>query len=148
MVCVFAATDCPESDAYASEVRRLAAAFGGEFDFWVVYPDSADDALDARRHAQGQEWGTRVARDPRQALARLARVDVTPAAAVFDAGGELVYSGRIDDTWVARGRARSEPTVRDLERVLLVLLGGAPAGFEASLPIRTRAIGRPLPPAS
>jgi hypothetical protein len=42
-VLLFTAVDCPISDRYAPEVRRLAARFGGAgVRFWVVYANDGE----------------------------------------------------------------------------------------------------------
>ena len=106
VVCVFVATACRGSAHYASEVRRLAAEFGAGFDFWVIYADPGDDFNEVRRHAREQDYGGRAARDPLQALAGLAGIVTTPAAAVFERGrhAPLFRSHR-------RRRNRSRPPV-------------------------------------
>ncbi len=74
--------------------------------------------------------------DPKQELARRAEATVSPQAAVFDAGGRLVYSGRIDDRFVDLGKARSEATTHDLESAITATLDGKPVVHP-----RTRAVG-------
>jgi hypothetical protein len=139
VVLFFACARCPITDAYAPEIERLAGEYGGEVDFWIVYADPREDVDLLREHARSQGYRVRIARDTRHELVREARVSVTPEAAVFSGSGELVYSGRIDDAWVDPGERRPQPTVRDLERVLLALLAGTELG-----PIRTTAVGTPL----
>ena len=140
VVLLFAAVECPFTSDYAGEIQRLAADYGREADFWIVYTDARAGVADLREHARAQGYRVRIARDTEQSFARLAGIEVTPEAAVFSGAGELVYSGRIDDRWLDRDHARSAPTVRDLERVLLALLAGT-----ALERMRTRAVGSPLP---
>jgi hypothetical protein len=76
-----------------------------------------------------------VRRDPDHALVKRAGVTVTPEAAVYS-GGRLVYRGRIDDRYAALGKARPEPTRRDLAAALEAALAGRPAPAKI-----TRAVG-------
>jgi hypothetical protein len=139
VVLLFALARCPITAAYASEIERLAREYGGEADFWIVYADPREGVELLREHARSQGYRARIARDLEHELVRAAEVLVTPEAAVFSGRGELVYSGRIDDGWLDPSHPRPEPTVRDLERVLLALLAGTELG-----PIRTGAVGTPL----
>ena len=46
IVFLFTSTDCPISNRYAPEVRRIAEAFGSKgVVFRLVYPSPADDAM-------------------------------------------------------------------------------------------------------
>jgi hypothetical protein len=59
-------------------------------------------------------------------MVQLAQATVTPEAAVFTAGGRLIYHGRIDDRNVDLSHTRPAPNSRDLEKVLLLLSLGDP----------------------
>jgi AhpC/TSA family protein len=127
-VFVFARTDCPITNRYAPELRRLRDRFAKSgVRFWLVYPDPAEAPEAVRRHAAEFDFGMAPLRDPKHALVVLAGARVTPEAAVFvagDAGPRLVYRGRIDDRNVAFGKTRASPTKRDLETVLAALAEG------------------------
>ena len=127
VVFVFARSDCPISNAYAPEVRRLYEAFAPRgVVFWLVYP-GADESPDViRKHLRDFVYPCDALRDPRHAFAKVAQVSITPEAAVFRPDGELLYSGRIDDRYVDFGVARPEPTRRDLKIALTEALAGRP----------------------
>ena len=85
---LFTAVDCPISDRYAPEVRRLAARFGDAgVRFWVVYANAGKMPAAARDHAADFGYGLPVALDPQGQLANRALATVTPEAAVFDGAG-------------------------------------------------------------
>lgn len=142
-VFLFTRMDCPISNRYAPEVRRLATAFAADgVRFYLVYPNPRATAEGIRAHLADYGYGTDdgdelpALRDPRQTLAAAVGAEVTPEAAVLDTGGRLVYRGRIDDRWVAFGQLRAEPTRRDLQEVLTALVAGDPVE-----PRTTRAVG-------
>lgn len=140
-VLVFTTTDCPISNRYAPEVKRLAAAYGARgVAFWVVYPVPGDTPETIRRHADQFGLDLPIARDTGAALVRRTGVTVTPEVAVIDARGEVAYRGRIDDRYVDFGVDRPAPTTRDLDQALSNLLAGKPIE-----PKTTRAIGCFLP---
>jgi Flp pilus assembly protein TadD/mono/diheme cytochrome c family protein len=135
-VLVFTTTDCPISNRYAPEIQRLASRFEGRAYFRLVYPVPTDTDAAIREHVKKFGYRFEWVRDHDQKLVRQTGATVTPEVAVLDAAGTMVYRGRIDDRYIAFGRDRPEPTVRDLERSLDAVLAGKPV----PLP-RTRAIG-------
>jgi len=128
-VLVFTRTDCPISNRYAPELRRLRERFARRgAAFWLVYPDGSEATDAVRRHQREFGYGFPALRDPEHALVALTGATVTPEVAVFvagDGGPRMVYRGRIDDRAVDFGRTRSAPTSRDLEQVLDTLASGA-----------------------
>jgi hypothetical protein len=144
-VLLFARTDCPITNRYAPELRRLRDRFAARgVRFWLVYPDPGETDTEVQRHAREFGYGMPTLRDATHALVRLAGARVTPEAAVFvgdAAGPRLVYRGRIDDRNVAFGKTRRVPRTRDLEHVLAALARGE------LLPTRTTtAIGCAIAP--
>lgn len=130
VVFIFARSDCPISNRYAPELRRLHDRFSaGGIAFWLVYTESRESGEALTRHHREFVYPFGALRDPEHALVRMAQATVTPEAAVFlplPAGPRLVYRGRIDDRYLALGRARAAPTTRDLEGVLEAILAGRP----------------------
>jgi peroxiredoxin len=125
IVFIFIRTDCPLSNRYAPEVRRLHDKFAKHgVRFWLVYPDSDESGEIIRDHIKEYEYRLIALRDPEHKLVKITGAQVTPEAAVFLPGGRMVYRGRIDDRYVALGKARPAPTTRDLEQVLKAILEG------------------------
>lgn len=137
IVFLFTSTDCPISNRYAPDIRRLYEAFAPKgVLFWLIYPNPADRPEVIREHVKAFAYPAGALRDPQHALVRLAKATVTPEAAVFDARGRLVYRGRIDDRYVDLGLERPAPTRRDLEEALTAMLAGKPVS-----PAITQAVG-------
>jgi peroxiredoxin len=125
IVFIFIRTDCPLSNRYAPEVRRLDNKFAKSgVRFWLVYPDPGESGEIIRNHIKEYEYRLKALRDPEHKLVKITGAQVTPEAAVFLPGGRMVYRGRIDDRYVALGKARPAPTTRDLEQVLEAILEG------------------------
>jgi peroxiredoxin len=124
VVVLFIRTDCPISNRYAPEVRRLYEKFAASgVTFWLVYPDPDESVEMIRQHLKEYDYRLGALRDPAHGLVKMTGVRVTPEAAVF-VSGRLVYRGRIDNRYVAFGKARPTPTIHDLERVLEAILKG------------------------
>ena len=129
IVFLFTSTDCPISNRYAPEVRRIAEAFGRKgVVFRIVYPNPSETAKAIREHMAAYSYAgiAEGMRDPKLALVKFAGATVTPEAVVV-AGGTVVYRGRIDDRYVDLGRERPAPTERDLFDALTAIVAGKPA---------------------
>jgi len=127
IVFLFVSIECPISNRYAPEVRRVYEKFAARgVVFWLVYPNPAESGTRIQDHVRAFAFPGRVLRDPQHALVRLARVTLTPEAAIFDRGGRIVYRGRIDDRYVHFGLDRPAATKHDLEDALSAVLAGKP----------------------
>jgi len=133
IVFIFISTDCPISNRYAPEIRRVEEEFARSgVRFWLVYAD-ADTSSDAiQKHVKDFHLPQQVLRDPRQTLVRLAQARVTPEGAVFLPGGRLVYHGRIDNRYADLGKERPEATQHDLEEVLKAVVQGKPVPYSTA----------------
>jgi hypothetical protein len=123
---VFVRTDCPISNAYAPEVRRLCKRFSSQgVRFWIVY-QSEQSAAEIRQHFREYDYPCDALRDTDFQFTKRAKVRVTPEAALFRATGELLYHGRIDDRYVALNQVRPKATRRDFEAALIAAIEGKP----------------------
>ncbi len=140
-VLIFTRTDCPISNRYAPELKRLAGKYASpQVSFWLVYPDPATTLEMVREHRKQYQYSFPALLDPEHRLVRLSGARVTPEAAVFlpgpGTGQELLYRGRIDDWFVDFGKTRASPTHHDLEDVLNAVVNG-----QAVQPRTTTAVG-------
>lgn len=132
-VFVFARSDCPISNRYAPEIRRIADRFDDEgIAFWMVYPDP-DEAIPAIR-AHLDEFSLELAalRDVKHDLVRWTEAKSTPEVAVIVNGRGVVYHGAIDDRYVNFGQARQEPNTRYLEEVLTAVVEGREVEWQST----------------
>ena len=135
-VFIFVRTDCPVSNRYAPEVKRLVQKFGPQgIDFFLVYPDPVSTVEHIRRHLKDYDYQVTALRDPEHSLVIHTGATVTPEAVVL-AVGQIIYRGRIDDRYVAFGTVRPSPTVNDLTDILVAILKGAKPEFRT-----TQAVG-------
>lgn len=136
-VALFVRTDCPISNRYAPEFRRIHAAYADRgVSFWLIYPNPAAEESAIRSHLEEYGYTMPALKDPEHRLVGHVGARITPEVALFDAQGKLVYLGRIDDRHVDFGKARPEPTRRDLALALDAVLAGKPVE-----PSRTKAVG-------
>lgn len=136
-VLIFVSIDCPVSNRYAPEVKRIYDDFAPSgVRFRLVYPNPLDGDEAISRHVREYGYPPIGERDRDHLLAKTAGATITPEAAVFDRRGRLVYLGRIDDRFVELGRERPAATRNDLRNVLTALVAGKPV-----IPSRTQAVG-------
>jgi hypothetical protein len=128
IVFVFISVECPVSNRYAPEIRRLRETFGPRgVVFRLVYPNPSESASAIRTHLKDYSLGDAALRDPRLDLARFATATITPEAAVYDIAARRLYLGRIDDRYVSLGVERPAATRHDLEDALSAVVAGKPA---------------------
>jgi len=120
---LFISHDCPVCNTYAPEIGRLIARFNGTVKFDLVYCDVKLTAGEARNHAKQFDLdGATLLLDPKCSIAAFCKATVTPQAVVFDERAKRVYSGRIDDRYLALGQQRSATTSHDLAKALDAVL--------------------------
>ncbi len=136
-VLIFVSTDCPISNRYAPEIKRLHDEFAPRgVRFRLVYPNPLDGEAAISKHLEDYGYPPIAERDRDHTLVKMAGATITPEAVVFDARQRLVYRGRIDDRFVELGRERPAATQRDLRNALTALLAGRPVN-----PAETQAVG-------
>jgi hypothetical protein len=136
-VLIFISVDCPISNRYAPEIKRLHEEFAPKgVRFRLVYPNPLDDEAAISKHLQEYAYPEIGERDRDHALVKLGGATITPEAVVLDARQRVVYRGRIDDRVVELGRERPAATRRDLRNALTALIAGRRVD-----PSRTQAVG-------
>ena len=137
IVLLFAAVDCPVSNFFAPETERIHVGYGGrDVDFYLVFADGDTTREALRGHLEEFGYTMPALLDFDHVLVEYTGATVTPEAVVLSPEGELLYRGRIDDTYVDFGKRRAAPTRHDLREALDAILAGRrpPAA-------RTEAIG-------
>src|SRR5271167_4863242 len=114
VVLIFIRTDCPISNRYGPAIQRVSAQYAGK----------AESAAAIEQHLRQYGYKLPALRDPQHSLVKLSQAQVTPEVAVFDANGQLVYHGRIDNWFQDFGKARSAPTTHELDDAIQAVLSG------------------------
>ena len=130
VVVIFAASDCPISNRYVPEMKRLSQEFSARHvAFWWAFPNPGDTGDIVREHGRQYAIAENTILDLDQTLARLAHATRTPESAVFLVNdGQLreVYHGRVDDRYLSIGEARPQPAHHDLEAAIESAIDGRP----------------------
>lgn len=140
-VMYFVTHDCPISNRYGPEIRRICDEYSQRGVRCVMaYVDPLIGPEEIQQHRRAYAAEQPAVHDKDHFLANLAGATVTPESAVFDDAGKLVYLGRIDNLYAALGTPRRKATEHDLRDALDDLL----AGRAVSRP-RTQAVGCFIP---
>jgi thiol-disulfide isomerase/thioredoxin len=124
---IFVLHDCPVCNRYAPEIARIAAEYGKRnVASYVVYEERDLTPARARLHAKAYGLTCGLLYDPAHDFARQVGAVATPEAVLLSPGGDVVYHGRIDDTFQHFGMANPAPTTHDLRAALDSFLAGTP----------------------
>lgn len=131
VVVVFLSTQCPYVMASEDRINALAKAYAGRITFVGI--NSNESESEARReeglegmkaHAAKRGYAFPYLKDESQAVIKAYGGVCTPDFFLFDAGGRLVYRGRLDDNTTPR---KDAPIARhDLKEALDAVLAGRP----------------------
>jgi thiol-disulfide isomerase/thioredoxin len=114
LVLVFVLTNCPISNRYAPLLQDMSKKYGQQASFRLVFPDRTESTDTIRHYLQEYRYQLSAIRDLDHALVKKSMAKATPEAAVFDAKGELVYHGRIDNLYEHIGQSRRAATTHEL----------------------------------
>ena len=135
VILIFVRRDCPISNRYAPKIKRLSGIYSARATFWMIYPDKDEPAASIRNHLQEYGYKIPALRDPTHVLVKRSQVKVTPEAAVFNAKGELIYHGRIDNWYESISRSRPVATSHELADGIEAALNGTQLATKTASPV-------------
>jgi CBS domain-containing protein len=141
-VLFFVTQDCPVSNYYSHEIRRVCDEYGKKgVSCNLVYVDPTVTAAEVRKHAEEYGHGDypKII-DTKHALVKATGADVTPTAVVVRADESIAYRGRIDNYYADFGKPRRMVTEHDLRDALDAVLAGKPVARP-----ETKAVGCFIP---
>lgn len=124
VVLIFVRTDCPVSNRYTPTIQQLSAKDADKAIFFLVYPSKKETADSIRKHDRDFGYTLATLRDPQHLLVKQSQAQITPEAAVFDAGRRLVYHGRIDNLYEDFGHSRKSATTHELADAIEAAIAG------------------------
>ena len=114
LVFVFVRTDCPISNRYAPLLQEMNKRYGQQAFFRLVFPGRTESRDKIRHYLEEYGYELAAIRDLDHALVKKTMAKATPEAAVFDAKGQLIYHGRIDNLYEHIGQSRRAATTHEL----------------------------------
>ena len=125
VVFLFLSVECPISNSYAPEIRRIGAEFGPkDVLIKLIYPNVDETAEAVKKHVKEFDLPFPALRDIRHDLVKASHVRATPEAALFVPKVGFVYHGRIDNRYADLGVARPQATEHDLRDALAAVIAG------------------------
>jgi hypothetical protein len=152
IVLLFLASDCPISNRYLPELKRLETEFAPKnVAFWMIYPNYPETAAAVREHLNGFGISMQILLKPTKELIALAPATITPESAVLttpsgkgpSAAFSTAYLGRIDNRYVEIGRERPSATEHDLENAIRAVLSQQPVKKADGPPVGCGIVSRP-----
>jgi len=121
-VLIFIATKCPVSNAYNDRMEKLAEDYKIKgFNVIGINSNNTEPASEVKSHAAEKHLAFTILKDDGNKIADRLGANHTPEAYVIDAGGKLVYHGRIDNA-----QNPANITSNDLREALDEILAGKP----------------------
>lgn len=138
-VYIFLHDECVISQFFTPELTRLYDMYQSQgVGFIGYFPNPAATPEKMKGFAEAYHLGFPLLQDQHKTLARKFGVTITPEVAVWDHRlGQLIYRGRIDDSYVRVGKRKLHPQHHDLQETIDAWLSGQ---YTQTL-VQTQAIG-------
>ena len=128
-VIIFIATRCPVSNGYNERMEKLAQDYKARGITVIgINSNVTEPASEVKSHAAEKHLSFTILKDDGNKIADRLGANHTPEAYVIDAGGKLVYHGRIDNS-----QNTANITSNDLRDALDAILAGKPIQKTTSL---------------
>src|SRR5262249_38674827 len=124
LVVVFFTFDCPVSTSYLPALNALAKKYDGRQVRLAGICPTTDKAQALARQARDFQLALPLFRDGDLKAAKHFQALTVPEVFVLDGQGTLRYRGRIDDSYYARLKKKSQPPRQDLDITLEEVLTG------------------------
>src|SRR5205823_14669707 len=126
---IFIATRCPVSNAYNERMQKLADDYRAKgINVIGINSNNIEPAAEVKSHAAEKHLTFAILKDDGNKIADRLGATRTPEAYVINAGGKLVYHGRIDNS-----QNTANITSNDLRDALDAILAGKPIQKTTSL---------------
>src|SRR5437868_12008932 len=121
-VVIFIATKCPVSNAYNDRMEKLAEDYKAKgINVVGINSNNTEPSAEVKSHAAEKHLTFTILKDDGNKIADRLGANHTPETYVIDAGGKLVYHGRIDNA-----QNPANITSSDLREALDEMLAGKP----------------------
>ena len=137
-VYLFLGEECVISQQYTLLIRRLHQEYADEkVQFWGLFPNPSSNEQKIKEFQSKYELKFELKHDALQQEMDRFGVRVTPEVVVYQTDKrQVLYQGRIDNTFFRVGKRRTITTTSELEDVLKALQNG-----EKIISVKTEAVG-------
>jgi len=119
-VYIFLSETCPISQFYTLTLKELHQAFADEnLKFTGVFPNAESTPETIAEFKARYSLPFSLLPDPKQELTKALKAGITPEVVVKnEVSGEILYKGRIDNSYFRVGKRRDKVTEEDLKKAL------------------------------
>src|SRR5688572_1937298 len=127
-VYIFLAETCPISQFYTLALKDLYREFGTDnLSFKGIFPNAESTEESVAEFKRTYDLPFTLMLDPEQKLTKELKATVTPEIVIKnDATGEILYQGRIDDSYYQVGKKRPSAREHDLRNALSQVYNNQP----------------------
>lgn len=135
-VFVFLSESCPICQSYTLPLKALYRQYHRQVEFVGVFPNESLSAADLEAFRTSYAIPFKLITDSGNVLSQKLHATITPEVFVQNAKQEIIYSGRIDNSFYAVSKRRKLVTTHELEDALSQYT----SGHEVTVP-KTQAVG-------
>lgn len=134
-VYVFLKEDCVISENYTLTLNRLYNTFANnKIEFIGLFPSTREEPIEAFREKYAITFPLKS--DYFQTMTKKLGATVTPEVIVYNnVCNEILYQGRIDDTYFRVGKKRTVTTTAELEAALKAIIANTPVLIKKTEPV-------------
>jgi thiol-disulfide isomerase/thioredoxin len=136
-VYVFLSETCPICQSYTLTLKKLYKKYkDNNIKFIGVFPNYYADKDSVNLFKEKYQIPFELIMDTKAIITKRLRASITPEVFVENEMNQIVYSGRIDDSFFSLGKRRNIITSNDLDKVLNLI-----ASHQSFKPYKTKAVG-------
>lgn len=141
-VYVFLGPECPISQQCTLELGQLYRAYGQKGIVFIgVVPGTFYSRAEVEEFKTAYHIAFPVVRDTVYELTRRLKATITPQAIVTGAQNEILYSGAIDNSYIALGKKNKHVSAEYLRDALEAVVGGRAVAVKKTSPVGCRIEG-------
>ena len=133
---LFLSDECVITQYYITALNALVDEYGGEVEMVAIFPNFSSKKKKIEAFYEKYKLNIPYKTDYYKKLSRSLGATVTPEAILLNSNGEIIYQGRIDNSYVRIGKRRRVVTTSELSDAIYALVKNEE--IEVS---RTEAIG-------
>ncbi len=133
---VFMAEECPVCNYIGKSLKKASLKYDGEVQFVAVFPQKMSNYKTASLFKK--KYGLTkfsIELDHELKITNKYNATVTPEVVVVDQNDNILYQGRINNSYAAPGRMRHGKVTENLDLALASILDGKPISKPWPLPI-------------
>lgn len=126
-VYIFIAEKCPISIYMTSDLKRITETFNSHADFILVFPAYNSTQKSAVKFKESYNLDScKIVLDKDHRLTKTLKATITPEVVITNYINQIVYRGRINDSYLEPGKRRHYYTGNDLFDALGLLIENKP----------------------